>query len=182
MKRNLEIQRFSILFLLIILLGCNNSQPQNPTIYSNDGFLDYSKEFNKELNQLENEQIQDYILNQKNEFFPTTAGIYITKTELNLENTVEEKDTIWFEYSVKNLKDSIIYTKEDIGKKAVVLGQSSMIRGLESGLKRMTEGEDATILVPSGLAYGVKGDGNKIGADQTLVINIELNKLRKNEK
>lgn len=182
MKRNLEIQKFSIFFLLMILLACNNSQPQNPTIYSNDGFLDYSKKFNKELNQLENEQIQDYILNQNTEFFSTDAGIYITKTELNSVNTVEEKDTIWFQYGVKNLKDSIIYTKEEIGKKAVVLGQSSMIRGLEFGLKRMTEGERAILLIPSGLAYGVKGDGNKIGADQPLVINIELNKLRKNEK
>lgn len=182
MKRNLEIQRFSIFFLLIIILACNNSQPQNPTIYSNDGFLDYSKKFNKELNQLENEQIQDYIQKQKVEFYSTDAGIHMTKTELKAVNTVEEKDTIWFQYGVKNLKDSIIYTKEEIGKKAVVLGQYSMIRGLEFGLKRMIEGEEATLLIPSSLAYGVKGDGNKIGADQPLVINIKLNKLRKNEK
>lgn len=54
------------------------------------------------------------------------------------------------------------------------MGKAEMLIGIEYALKRMNAGEKATLLLPSSLAYGANGDGNKIGANEPLVIEIEL--------
>ncbi|MDO5655385.1 MAG: FKBP-type peptidyl-prolyl cis-trans isomerase [Flavobacteriaceae bacterium] len=174
MKKNFKIQLFSLIFLTISLSACKKNPPQYPTIYSNDGFLEYSKKFNKQLNSLENEEIQEYIRERSEDYLQTNAGFFMTRTRLDSVRLVKDMDTIKFQYQVKNLQDSMIYDYETIGKQLIVLGQSSIIPGIEYGLKRMSEGEKATLLLPSGLAYGVDGDRKKIGADEPLVIEIKL--------
>ena len=177
MKKNFKILWFSALLISVMLFSCKKNPPQYPTVYSNDGFLEYSKKFNKQLNNLENKQIQEYIQSHSEDFLQTNAGFFMTRTKLDSVRLVGDRDTIQFNYQVKNLKDSLIYNYETIGNQTIVLGQSSMIPGLEYGLKRMSEGEKATILLPSGLAYGVDGDRKNIGADQPLVIDIKLNNI-----
>jgi len=44
----------------------------------------------------------------------------------------------------------------------------------------MNEGSKAIIIVPSYLAYGLTGDGEKIGGRETLVYQIEILKVRNN--
>lgn len=174
MKKSFKIQLFSILCLAFLAVSCKKNPPQYPTVYSNDGFLEYSKKFNRELNVSENAQIKDYIQGHSEDYLQTNAGFYMTRTKLDSVRLVKDRDTIRFNYQVRNLKDSIIYEYDEIGEQLIVLGQTSVIPGIEYGLKRMSEGENARLLVPSGLAFGVNGDRKSIGADQPLVIDIEL--------
>lgn len=173
MPRNLKILLFSLLTIFLVS-ACQKNPPQYPTVYSNDGFLEYSKKFNKDLKDKENEDIQDYIQEQKEDYLSTNAGFYMTRTKLDSVRLVKDLDTIKFEYQVRNLNDSVIYDYNSVGKQHIVLGQSSIIRGIEFGLKRMSEGETATLLIPSSLAYGVDGDRKNITADTPLVIQIKL--------
>lgn len=179
MQKNWKILLFS--GLLISLTACKQNPPQRPTIYSNDGFLEYSKKFNKELKDAELKEIQQYIRNQREDFLLTNAGFYMTRTPLDNVRLVKDFDTIQFEQQISNLNDSIIYSFEDNGTQTMVLGQSSIIQGLEYGLKRMSVNEKATLLLPSSLAFGLSGDGKKIGADQPLKIEIRLKEIINHE-
>ena len=183
MQKNFKILLYSLLILAstFSLFSCKKNPPQYPTVYSNDGFLEYSKKFNKQLNDLENKKIQSYIQNHSEDFLQTNAGFFMTRTRLDSVRLVKDMDTIQFHYQVKNFKDSVIYDYGVIGKQLMVLGQSSLIPGIEYGLKRMSEGEQATLLLPSGLAYGVDGDRKNIGADQPLVIDIKLEDIVNHE-
>ncbi|MGI9527346.1 MAG: FKBP-type peptidyl-prolyl cis-trans isomerase [Weeksellaceae bacterium] len=180
MQKNWKTLWYSLI-LIGIMTACKKNPPQYPTTYKNVGFMDYSKEFNKQLKDLEMEKIEQYIRNHKEDYLYTNAGFYMTRTRMDSLPRVENFDTIRFQYQVSNLMDSIIYTYEEQKINTIVLGQSSIIPGLEYGLKRMSEGEEATILIPSSLGYGVSGDGHKIGADQPLKIEIKLNELKQNE-
>lgn len=179
MLKNLKKLLFnSFLFIGLLLIGCKQTaQPQKPTSYLNDGFMTYSKEFNKQLKDKENKEIQAYIQNHTTDFVQTNAGFFMTKTQLGQTRRVKDRDSIVYYYQIKNLNDSLIYSFQDKGKQVIVMGQENIILGIEYGLKRMTEGEKATILLPSSLGYGVKGDEDKIGMDQPLVIDLKLENI-----
>lgn len=175
MLKNLKTQRFNFLLLFFLFaIACKKNPPQYPTVYSNDGFLAYSKKFNKQLKDFENQKIQKYIQQHQEDFLQTNAGFYMTRTRMDDVRKVEDNDSIRYRYQIRNLQDSIIYKFQDIGNKTVVMGKTFMIPGIEYGLKRMSEGEKAILLLPSSLAYGVDGDREKIGTDEPLVVEITL--------
>ncbi|MDG4946754.1 FKBP-type peptidyl-prolyl cis-trans isomerase [Weeksellaceae bacterium KMM 9713] len=182
MQKNLKILLFSLVLASGFLVSCKKAPPQYPTVYSNDGFLEYSKKFNKQLKDLEDKDIQIYIQKHEEDFLPTNAGFYMTRTEMVNVRNVKDFDTIRFNYQISNMQDSIIYSYDDIGNQLIVMGQASMIPGIEYGLKRMSEGEYAKLLVPSSLAYGVDGDRKNIGTDEPLVIEINLEDIVNYEK
>lgn len=174
MQKNLKTLLFSLIIMGGLFVSCKKNPPQYPTIYSNDGFLEYSKKFNKQLKDLEDKDIQVYIQKNKEDYLATNAGFYMTRTSMDNARNVRDFDTIRFNYQVSNMEDSIIYSYDDLGEQLLVMGQTSMIQGMEYGLKRMSEGEYAKLLVPSSLAYGVDGDRKNIGADEPLIIEIKL--------
>jgi FKBP-type peptidyl-prolyl cis-trans isomerase len=53
-----------------------------------------------------------------------------------------------------------------------------VIKGWQEALTMMTEGEKWNVVIPSDLAYGCKGKGDKIKSDQVLVFDIELLKIK----
>ncbi|MDO5510708.1 MAG: FKBP-type peptidyl-prolyl cis-trans isomerase [Weeksellaceae bacterium] len=163
--------------LLLTSMSCRKNPPQYPTVFSNDGFLEYSKKFNKDLVQMENEQFIEYMQTHPGDFIQTTAGFYMTRTAMDSLAVAEDRDTISFTYRIDNIQDSTLYNYETIGRKTIVMGQTNLIPGIEYALKRMQPGEEATVLVPSTLAYGLEGDGAAIGADQPLIVYIKLFKI-----
>lgn len=174
MNRNLILTIFNAL----VLFSCSNRTPQYPTSYKEESFMEYSKKLNRDRLVIENQYFEEYINNHpKKEFIATHAGFKMTKTQLTQKNA-QDKDTVSYIYTVKDLQDSIIYSDKEIGKKTEILGKSPMLLGIEHALKRMSQGESATLLLPSSLAYGVNGDGNKIRSNQPLVIEITLLKNR----
>lgn len=164
-------------FLLVLMASCTQKEVQKPTEYSKDNFIEYSKQINKNLKDYENEKIQDYIKKQDLNFIKTNSGFYMTATKLN-GYLPQNGDIVEFSYTVGNLENKIIYSEEEIGIKKIELGKSMIPIGLEYAIKRMSPGEWAKAIFPSGLAYALQGDGNKIKADEVLVFNINLKEIQ----
>ena len=90
----------------------------------------------------------------------------------------DENTQINYTYAVYNFDNERIYSKEDIGTKYAVMGSTKQIHALTTLLKKLSEGEKAILLVPSFSAYSFRGDGNKIGPLQPLIIELEILKLK----
>ncbi|KAI0730285.1 hypothetical protein C8Q72DRAFT_255433 [Fomitopsis betulina] len=60
---------------------------------------------------------------------------------------------------------------------SVTLGRGQVIKGWETGLQGMCEGEKRTLIIPSHLAYGNRAMGPKIPAKSALVFDVELLEL-----
>ena len=56
----------------------------------------------------------------------------------------------------------------------VIIGRSEMAAGLNEGLKMLKPGGEAVFIIPPFLAYGLKGDGNKIPARSIIVYEIKM--------
>lgn len=158
--------------IIISLHSCNKKQPQEPTQYSKDQFLEYSKDFNKTLVKNENKLIEDYIKKENLKFIKTNSGFYMTPT--SGKHSPKDGDKVIFTYSISDLNNNIIYKQEEIGEKNIILGQTKIPIGLEYSIKRMSPKEKSKIILPSFLAYGLLGDENKITKNQVLIININL--------
>jgi len=54
------------------------------------------------------------------------------------------------------------------------LGQGQVIAGWDEGVTLMSVGEKGLFILPSGLAYGVRGAGGAIPPNAILIFEIEL--------
>ncbi len=64
------------------------------------------------------------------------------------------------------------------GTKTFKIGFGGVESGLEEGILLMKKGEETRFVLPSHLAYGLSGDGNKVPPHTPLVYYVELLKLK----
>lgn len=177
----MKTQKYKILLLFSFVLwgACTKNTPQRPTTYSQDEFIDASKEINKQIREEEKDYFAEYMQEHSHQkFVPTQAGFYMTKTIMDKDKITQDKDTVSYIYQVIDLQGNTIYSEKEIGIKTEVMGQSPILPGIEYGLKRMQQGEQAILLLPSALAYGNNGDGNKIGNNLPIIVTMNLLKNR----
>ena len=120
---------------------------------------------------IKNDTILDY--KQSSEGF---WYAYIHKNEENLP-TPKIGDEVVIEYEILDLNDSIIYSKEELGQKTYKIDKEDFISGLQKGIKLMKTGETITFVLPFYNAFGVLGDGKKIGVNQSVKSTVTLIKL-----
>lgn len=74
---------------------------------------------------------------------------------------------------VGKLIDGTVFDQSEEGKPAR-FSPAGVILGFGEGMKLLGKGGKATLYIPSELAYGVKGAGDAIGPNQTLIFDIEI--------
>lgn len=159
----------------ILCFSCKKSTVYNPVNYNENDFMQYSKEQGKKLQQDEEKKIEIWIKNnQPNQFTKTNSGFWMEITKNNNNPTAKELQIVNYQTEILDLNGNTIYSFEENGIKKMVLGKTHEIRSIEKAIRLMAEKEEATIITPSFLAYGLYGDENKIGKFQSLLIKIKL--------
>ena len=54
------------------------------------------------------------------------------------------------------------------------LGQGQVIKGWDEGVALLKKGSKATLYIPSTMAYGERGAGDKIPANAVLIFDVEV--------
>ena len=81
---------------------------------------------------------------------------------------------VLYTYSIEDLNGNTIYSKDEIGNKTYRVDQQNLMEGLRQTLKLMRSNETVKCVLPSQLAYGYKGDRQKINPNTPLVCNVTL--------
>jgi gliding motility-associated peptidyl-prolyl isomerase len=171
-----------LFFLILCFFSCYKIEPRKPinpkpstTLY---------KETIKEaisLNKIEEDKILQLIKNDSTKvYLQSLQGFwytYVNKIEENLPTPVNGNEVI-FEYEIRNLNDSLLYSKENLGIKSYVVDKEDFISGLQKGIKLMKIGETITFVLPSYSAFGITGDGNKIGINQSIISTVTLTNIK----
>ena len=146
-------------------VSCQEPEPRMWTQKRSGTFMKASIERSIDLLNQEEERIQAAIKADSLHGYQQSSygfNYYIKGTLNSAAETPKENDEILLTYNVKTLDNQIIYTKKDIGIIQAKVDKSKLFPGLRNGIKLLKEGEEGTFIFPSSLAFGYKGENNKI--------------------
>lgn len=170
------------IFFIIIITSCSKQQARKPISKTNGTFIKESIERNKKLIAGEEKIIDSIIKND-------TLKVYLASTKgywYKYENKIDENivlpilgDTVYFEYQINDIKNNVIYSKEDLKLQEYIVDKQNIMMGLRDGIKLMKKGETVTFLFPSHMGFGYHGDDNKINPNQPLICIVNLKDHKK---
>ena len=165
----------SILVPLLFMISCAQNTQTHPPVggFLSENDLNTSKNRAKNLNETERIQIQDWIANQQEKFFPMSLNYWINVENLQQNPKKNDGESISYQYELYDFDYVKLY---DAPKKniSVQFGRFEELKAVEDVLRYMQKGQEATILVPSVLAFGTYGDNDKIPNDMPLIIKIKI--------
>src|SRR5690606_10713060 len=169
---------------IIVLVGCKTPEARRPISVKTGSFIDVSVERNKKLNAKEEASIKKIMAQQKKDYIASESGFwyyYNTKVEADSLKTPDFGDIVNFDYVVKDLNGSVIYSEEDIQARSYAMDKEELFTGLREGLKLMTSGETVTFLYRSQKAYGYYGDQIRRGTSIPLICEVTVHSITENE-
>ena len=167
-----------LIFCCILCFGCSRVEPRKP-IHPKPSttILLETIEESKKLNKLEDDKIINLIKQDSTKKYQVSANgfwySYIRKVQEEIP-FAKTGDEVEIEYNIADLKGNIIYSKEELGVKKYKVDKEDFLSGLQSGIKLMKVGETITFVIPSYNAFGISGDGNKIGINQSIISTVTL--------
>lgn len=166
-------------FLLscVLISSCKEPEPRKPVSVKTGTFLEQSVERNKEILAHERKLIKKIIKEDTLHTYHTPNNIYwyyYNVKDSAQTYRLKENDVVLMSYNIRSFNNDTLYSFKDIGENEFVIDKEDYFPGLRTGIKLLKEGESATFLFPSSLAYGFYGDKNKIGTNQPLISTIKI--------
>lgn len=122
----------------------------------------------------ESSDIEEYVKKNHITATPTEDGLYIMTTKKGTGAQPQQMQTVKVHYTGKLLDGTVFDSSVERGEPfSFTLGAQQVIPGWEIALSKMHVGEKATVLIPSKLAYGERGNYS-IPPFSPLVFEIEL--------
>lgn len=176
---------YLITILLLAAFGCKSPEARRPVSVKSGSFINASVERNKKLFAKEQAQIEKIMKQHKDRnYIASESGFwyyYNTKVEFDSIEKPNFGDIVNYNYNVKSLNGSIIYTKEELKPQSYIMDKEELFTGLREGLKLMKTGETVTFMFPSQKAYGYYGDEHKIGSNMPLMCEVTINSIIQNQ-
>ena len=130
----------AILFLVTVVLSCQDSP--------------------SEMKVQEQTLIENYIESNNITVEPRSSGLYFIPGRTGIGPEIEKGDTVEMHFKEKLLKDEeLIKSTFEDEPYTYIHGETEVIEGFKEGVGLMHEGESATLIVPSDLAYGKVRNG-----------------------
>ena len=124
--------------------------------------------------------LSDYIAAHKLTAVKAPWGTFVALTNPGTGENLNDSSIAVVNYTGKTLVDSVFDSNTDpkFGHKQPInvdLTQiGSVILGWTDGLKQMKKGSKGMLLIPSSLAYGKNGQGDKIKPNENLIFDVEV--------
>ena len=172
----ISMSRIYILLILAICFSCKKREVFAPIGGEKKVTdLDISKERNKNRNAQERKFIEDWIAKSNQNYFPTTEN-YWSSIDFSKRTMQNSGKLLYYEYDVYDFNNEKTYPAKKI-KDGVYPIKEREVLAIEDALMHMQKNEETTLLVPSVLAFGSKGDGDRIPNDLPVIIKLKLNDI-----
>ncbi|MGB4447675.1 MAG: FKBP-type peptidyl-prolyl cis-trans isomerase [Cloacibacterium sp.] len=160
---------------LLSLLSCVKNSPAHPPVGGvlSQEDLNVSKNRAKNLNLIERKQIQDWINQQDKKFYSTGLNYWTDISDSEYRAKKKDGELVSYEYDLYDFNQEKLYEKPNQNIDAP-LGKFEELKAVEDAVRYMKKGEQATLLVPSVLAFGTYGDDEKIPNDMPLIIKVKI--------
>lgn len=164
-----------IVILSMVLISCAQNQQAHPPVGGilSQEDLNTSKNRAKNLNLTERAQIQEWIGTQQEKFYPMSLNYWVNIDHLQKNQRKNDGEPISYEYEIYDFDGVKLYDKPKQNHN-VQFGRFEELKAVEDALRYLNKDQQATLLVPSVLAFGTYGDNDKIPNDMPLIIRIKV--------
>ena len=171
-KRKLRLSALLLPFLLCLgLTSCREVPVVDTTAPEEVSLKENLINANRLIAQSEEQQIDSYVARRGWQMQRLDGGARVMETTPVAGRPVEYEDTVVIRYRVESLNGTVIYDRCD---DTVVVGRQRPTRGLDAALRTLHHGASARVILPSEQAYGVVGDGDRIGSRMVLVYEVKV--------
>lgn len=176
------LKKFNKILLTIVLVctfifvNCSDKIDENQqvTVVDRTQQKESLEKANRYMLLQEKENINDYIARHNMEVVRTGTGLCYCIIKQGVGNKIKQGDIVSMEYEVRFLTGDLVYSSKDDGQKVFVVGRGGVESGLEEAMLHLHKGDLAEIIIPSHLAYGLLGDGNKIPPKTAIVYKVKI--------
>ncbi|HLV62022.1 gliding motility-associated peptidyl-prolyl isomerase GldI [Galbibacter sp.] len=175
--KKLHLSYLYLLLFVFLAAGCSQPKPRKPISVKTGSFMSTSIERNKALLTHEEAIIDSIIAKDTLNHYhssPNGYSYYFNKLDSTNNYHPKEGDVVKINYDIRTLSNQTIYSSEEIGEVTFKVDKEDYFPGLRTAVKLLSEGETATFLFPSSLAYGYHGDDHRIGTNQTIKSTIHI--------
>lgn len=175
--KKLQLRYLYLLGLVFLVAGCSQPKPRKPISVKTGSFMTTSIERSKALLSIEEATIDSIIKKDSLNIYhssPNGYSYYFNNIDSTTNYHPKEGDVVKINYDIRTLDNQTIYSSQEIGTINFKIDKEDYFPGLRTAVKLLREGETATFLFPSSLAYGYHGDDHKIGTNQTIKSTIHI--------
>lgn len=164
----------AVVCIIPLLMACNNDEESQKPHVDRKQQKESLEKANRYLFLKEKEDIEDYIARHEINVVETGTGLRYRIIKQGDSELIKHGNIVVFEYEVRLLNGKLLYSSKEDGMKTVKVGRGGVETGLEEALLLLHKGDVAEIIIPSHLAHGLIGDGNRIPPRQPIVYKVKI--------
>lgn len=169
------MKQFLIIFILSLLaVGCSDPAPKKQRPFDEARVKEPLVEANQHSVRTEDEDINLYVKRQQLDIVRSESGLRYEISKTGHGKLIKAKDVVTYSYETFSIDGNLLYSSEEQGDKVVKVDKNNEIHAIDEVLKLMRDGDSAHLVIPSHLAYGVAGDGDKIRQRIPIVMKIKI--------
>jgi FKBP-type peptidyl-prolyl cis-trans isomerase FkpA len=170
-----------LIFMALAAFSCgdNHKSTTKQTNIQSKEFQDKLVDANKMYVKRESDEIDQYVAHRGWNMTATGTGLryMITKKGTGAMQAAPGQDAKVL-YKISLLDGTVCYTSDKTGPKDIIVAKDNTESGLHEGLQYLHEGDEALFILPSHLAHGLMGDGDKIPPKASVIYEIKLISLK----
>ena len=164
------MRKIILLTVLFFFSFCTNDTKNESKMPTDKELMQSFEKANRYLMREEEENINNYVRRHKIEMVQTGTGMRYAIIKEGAGEPVRFGEQIHVKYETHYITGDLVYTTD----KKIIVGKSGIESGLEEVILLMKRGDEAKIVLPSHLAFGLLGDQNKIPPKTILVYKLEI--------
>lgn len=163
------------MIIALLFFSCDNVKNKKENQHIDDKQLELSlEEMNRKMLQYESELIDNYIEKNNLKVIKTGTGLRYQIFNEGDGNLIKKGDVVTLEYELSLLSGELLYSSENDGNKVFLVSRGGVETGLEEAVLKLKNNSEAILILPSHLAHGLLGDGNKIPPKAIIVYKIKV--------
>lgn len=166
----------SILIILFFFFSCSldkNKKEENQVVDEKELSLSL-EELNRRMIQYESDLIKDYVEKNSLNVIKTGTGLRYQILNEGEGELIKKGDIVSLEYELSLLSGELLYSSDNDRNKVFLVSRGGVESGLEEAILKLRKNSEAILILPSHLAHGLIGDGNRIPPKAILVYSIKV--------
>jgi len=162
----------------LLMVSCNNNKPtgyvaNKPKEVQKSPQKSLEK-VNRYLLKVENQEIDDYVRRHHWNMETTGSGLRYEIIKQGEGSAIKQGDRVALKYNTFLINGRMIYSSVKLGPKVFEVGHGGVETGLEEAVIHLHKGDKANVIIPSFLAFGLNGDGDKIPPRAIVIYSLEV--------